>query len=87
VAALRRQVLGFWGTVRTLLGLLPSGNRELEHIVGVVRGQSKLSKKMLFLSRSQQVFHFWHIIHRPFSYAFAVLACIHIVTAILLGYL
>jgi hypothetical protein len=42
---------------------------------------------MLFLSRSQQVFNLWHIVHRPFSYAFAVLACIHIVTAILLGYL
>jgi hypothetical protein len=87
VASLRRQVLGFWGTLRTLFGLLPSGNRELEHIVGVVRGQSTLAKKMLFLSRSQQVFNLWHVVHRPFSYAFAVLACIHIVTAILLGYL
>jgi len=87
VAALRRQVLGFWGTLRTLFGLLRSGNRDLEHIVAVVRGQSKLSKKMLFLARSQQVFNLWHIVHRPFSYAFAVLACIHIVTAILLGYL
>jgi hypothetical protein len=87
VASLRRRVLGFWGALRTLFGLLPSGNRDLEHIVGVVRGQSKLSKKMLFLSRSQQVFNLWHIVHRPFSYAFAVVAFIHIVTAILLGYL
>ena len=87
VAALRRRVLGFWGALRTVFGLLRSGNRDLEHIVAVVRGQSKLSKKMLFLSRSQQVFNLWHIVHRPFSYAFAVLACIHIVTAILLGYL
>jgi hypothetical protein len=87
VASLRRRVLGFWGTLRTLFGLLPSGNRELEHSIGVVRGQSTLAKKMLFLSRSQQVFNLWHVVHRPFSYAFAVLACIHIVTAILLGYL
>jgi hypothetical protein len=86
-ASLRRRVLGFWGSLRTLFGLLPSGERELEHIVAVARGQSKLSKKMLFLSRSHQVFDLWHIVHRPFSYAFAVLACIHIVTAILLGYL
>lgn len=86
-ASLRRRALGFWGSFRTLFGLLPSRMRELEHIVAVARGQSKLSKKMLFLSRSHQVFDLWHIVHRPFSYAFAVLACIHIVTAILLGYL
>ena len=86
-ASLRRRGLGFWGILRTLFGLLPSGNRELENIVAVARGQAKLSKKMLFLSRSHQVFDLWHIVHRPFSYAFAVLACIHIVTAILLGYL
>lgn len=87
VASLRRQVLGFGGTLRTLFGLLPSGNRELEHMIDIVRGQSTLSKKMLFLSRSQQVFHLWHVVHRPFSYAFALLAFIHIVTAMLLGYL
>lgn len=86
-ASLRRRVLGFWGILRTLFGLLPSQKRELEHIVSVARGQAKLSKKILFLSRSHQVFDLWHIVHRPFSYAFAVLACIHIVTAILLGYL
>ena len=80
-------MLGFWGSLRTLFGLLRSGNRELEHIVSVARGQSRLSKKILFLSRSHQVFDLWHIVHRPFSYAFAVLATIHIVTAILLGYL
>jgi hypothetical protein len=87
VAALRRRVLGSIGVVRTLGGLLPSTNRELEWTIEAVQKQSTLRKKMLFLSRSQQVFHFWHIIHRPFSYAFVVLALIHICTVLLLGYL
>jgi hypothetical protein len=87
VAALRRRVLGFGGSLRTLGGLLSSGNRELEWSIDLVRKQSMLRKKMLFLSRSQQVFHLWHIVHRPFSYAFVVLALIHIGAAVLLGYL
>jgi hypothetical protein len=87
VAGLRRKVLSSAGVLRTLGGLLPSKNRELEWTIALVRKQSALHKKMLFLSRSQRVFHLWHIVHRPFSYAFVVLALIHICAAILLGYL
>ena len=62
-------------------------NQELEWTIDLVQKQSALRKKTLFLSRSQQVFHLWHIVHRPFSYAFVVLALIHICAALLLGYL
>jgi len=30
--------------------------------------------------------HLWHIIHRPFSYSFAVLASIHVILMLMLGY-
>ena len=68
-------------------GLLPSKNHELESVVHTVKRQATLSKKMVFLSRTQQVFQLWHVVHRPFSYAFVVLALLHIVTGMLLGYL
>jgi hypothetical protein len=87
VAALRRKVLSVGGVLRTLGGLLSSGNKDLEWTIALVRKQSMLRKKMVFLSRSQRVFHLWHIVHRPFSYAFVVLALIHICAAVLLGYL
>jgi hypothetical protein len=32
------------------------------------------------------VFHLWHVVHKPFSYAFAVLAILHIVLQFALGY-
>jgi hypothetical protein len=87
VASLRRKVLGFGRAFLALGGLLPSGNEELERIVHIARQQASLSKSMVFLSRTQQVFQLWHVIHRPFSYAFVVLAILHIATAMLLGYL
>lgn len=87
VASLRRRALGFGGIVLSLGGLLPSSNHELERVVQTVRQQAALSKRMVFLSRSQQVFQLWHVVHRPFSYAFVVLAILHIATAMLLGYL
>lgn len=87
VASLRRRVLGFGQVLLSLGGILSSNNTELERVVRAVRRQTALSKRMVFLSRTQQVFELWHVVHRPFSYAFVVLAILHIVTAMLLGYL
>jgi len=87
VASLRRRILGFGGVMLSLGGLLPSNNHELESVVQTVKRQATLSKRMVFLSRTQQVFQLWHVVHRPFSYAFVVLALLHIITAMLLGYL
>lgn len=87
VAALRRRVLGFGGVLLSVFGLLPSQNRELERIIQIARNQASLSKRMIFLSRTRQIFQLWHVVHRPFSYAFVVLALLHIATAMLFGYL
>ncbi|MGH9775436.1 MAG: hypothetical protein ACRD50_10875 [Candidatus Acidiferrales bacterium] len=87
IAALRRTVLGMAGATFSLGGILASGNQELETVVRAARKQAALSKRMIFLSRSQRVFQLWHVVHRPFSYAFVVLAVLHIATAMLLGYL
>lgn len=87
IARLRWRVLPFSMILLTLGGLLPSGNSEVEKVIRSARQQAALSKRILFLSRSQQVFHLWHVVHRPFSYSFAVLACIHIGVVLLLGYM
>ena len=62
------------------------GSQDLEDVISSVRKQASLSKKILLLSKTQELFRLWHIIHRPFSYSFAILAGIHILVALLLGY-
>ena len=85
IARLRLRCLGAREAFATLGGLLPSGRPELERVIGIARRQAALSKRILFLSRSQQVFHLWHVVHRPFSYSFAVLALLHIGVVLLFG--
>jgi hypothetical protein len=87
VAGLRRASSGFGRKLFSAGGLLSSGNAEVEHVVRLVRHKASLSKRVVFLDQSQRVFHLWHVIHRPFSYAFAVLAMIHIVVVMGLGFL
>jgi hypothetical protein len=86
VARLRRHALSFGETLKTFFGFLPTQQRELEKAIKAAADEAALSKRLLFLSRSQKVFHLWHVVHKPFSYAFAVLAMVHIGLQFVLGY-
>ena len=86
IAGLRRAALRGSEHLTTLGGLLPTRHDELEKAIAVAREEAALSKRILFLSRTQQVFHLWHVIHRPFSYSFAVLALIHIGVVLMMGF-
>ncbi len=86
IAKLRRRTLRFSDKLQTLAGFLPARNADLERAISQAREEAALAKRVLFLSRSQQVFHLWHVVHKPFSYSFALLALIHIVAVIMMGY-
>jgi hypothetical protein len=86
VARLRRHALSGGQYITTVFGFFRSGNVHLEKAIAYAAEEAALSKRILFLSRSQKVFHLWHVVHKPFSYAFAVLALIHIATVMLMGY-
>lgn len=70
----------------SLIGFRRGHNLALERTIQLAREQSQISKKILFLSKSNEMFRLWHIIHRPFSYSFALLAAIHVVLMLMLGY-
>ena len=87
IARLRRRTLSSAQTVLCLGGLLQTTNLELENAVAMAREQASLLKRIAFLSRAQQVFYLWHVVHKPFSYSFALLAIVHISVVWLLGYI
>jgi hypothetical protein len=86
VASLRRARIGFGAKLRSAGGFFSSSNEEVEQVVRLVRQKASLSRRVLFLDKTQKVFHLWHVIHRPFSYTFAILAIIHIVVVMGLGF-
>jgi len=86
VARLRRHALAFSQKVTTLGGFLPTRHSDLEKAIATAREEASTAKRVLFLARSQQVFHLWHVVHKPFSYTFAVLAVIHVAVVMMMGY-
>jgi hypothetical protein len=83
---LRRKAFGSLGTGPFGAATRRLQERDLENVISCVKKQASLSKRILFLSKTQQLFQLWHIVHLPFSYSFAILALIHIAVALLLGY-
>ena len=86
VAKLRRHALSAGGTLTTLGGFLSTRHRALEKAITAAREEAATAKRVLFLGRSQQVFHLWHVVHKPFSYTFALLAIFHIVVVMMMGF-
>jgi hypothetical protein len=77
VSLLRLQSTGLPAWVSSLFGFLPTRDAKLERGIAFARKQAQLSKRILFLTRTGQVFRLWHVVHRPFCYLFAVLALPH----------
>jgi hypothetical protein len=86
VSLVRLQTAGFGPWLFSFCGLRQTNDVKLERAIRVASTQASLSKRILFLSRTQQVFQLWHVVHRPFSYAFAILAVLHIGIALFMGY-
>ncbi len=86
VSRLRRRVLGPGERLLTLGGFLASRHRDLESVIASVRRQARLRAKIAFLNRVRQMFHLWHVVHRPFSLSFALLVLVHLGVVLMLGY-
>jgi hypothetical protein len=81
---LRQAGVGPW--VFSCFGLFATRDKKLERAILLTQKQASLSQSITFLSRTQRIFQLWHIVHRPFSYAFAILAILHIGIALFMGY-
>jgi hypothetical protein len=83
---LRLREAGFGAWVFSGLGLFSTRDKKLERAIRLAQTQAALSQSITFLGRTQRIFQLWHVIHRPFSYAFAILAILQIGIALFMGY-
>ena len=60
--------------------------KQLRHLIKLARERSLLQRRIALMSRVQQLFHYWHVIHKPFAFVMYVVMAIHITVAIWTGY-
>jgi hypothetical protein len=72
--------------LRSRVGAHVADHAHVSQALAAVRKQAALSKDALFLAKVQQMFRMWHVVHRPFSYSLAIMATLHILVVVFLGY-
>jgi hypothetical protein len=87
IAALRLRYMSPRDALASCAGLRRGNNLHLEWVIGLARQQAIVRKRTAFLARAEQVFCLWHVVHKPFSYAFAILALLHIAVAMIMGFI
>ena len=55
-------------------------------IVVIAKKKSMLLRKIAFLATAERLFHYWHVVHQPFSIIMFVILIVHVVVTVSLGY-
>ncbi len=79
--------------VRTKLGYLRKvlrrndlPRKDRKDILGIVKKELRLSRRIARLQRMQQLFKYWHVVHMPFALIMLVVVIIHIGVTVAMGY-
>ncbi len=60
--------------------------KEMKQFKHSLRRIVKMDRQIAFWHAAQSLFHYWHVIHKPFAYTMIVIMFIHIAVAVSLGY-
>ncbi|HEY6555248.1 MAG TPA: hypothetical protein VI669_17960 [Vicinamibacteria bacterium] len=52
----------------------------------VVRQKAQAHRRLLIWERVQELFHYWHVVHKPFAVVMYLFMVVHIVVAVMTGY-
>lgn len=63
-----------------------SRHRGSAELLRTIRQKALLQRRLLLWNRLQELFHHWHVLHKPFAVVMYVFMILHIAVAILTGY-
>ena len=59
--------------------------KELSYLARAIARQRAVAQRIAFLEVVQKIFHWWHVIHKPFAYAIFLVLTLHIILTMSLG--
>ena len=73
-------------TQRELAAKFNIPHEHLTEFMQTTRRQTLLKRRIAILNQVQQMFHYWHVIHKPFAIIMYVVMMVHIVVSVWTGY-
>ncbi len=60
--------------------------KQKHELVSLLYQKNKLTRRIRFLNRIHQVFHYWHVFHKPFAILMYLIMFVHVGITVWLGY-
>jgi len=75
-------------TLKKLVGnsMIDRSARDVHRATGIITSRALLVRKALLLDVFQQIFYYWHLIHKPFAFVMILIMILHVMIVTLLGY-
>ena len=62
------------------------GQKVMHDVYKIARQRMTLMRRIAFLEQLKRIFHYWHVIHLPFTIILFVILIVHVAVAIAFGY-
>ncbi len=72
--------------VRNVMRAVPLPRRELREFTALAFARALLRRRVALLAQVHQIFHYWHVVHKPFAIIMYLIMLIHIGIAIWTGH-
>ncbi len=72
--------------ISTIMQMTNLPHDKMKSLRHYIRKRIKISRQIAFWSSAHRLFHYWHVIHKPFAYTMIVIMLIHTGLVIAFGY-
>ena len=55
-------------------------------VLATAKARVLLGRRILFHNRIRELFHYWHVIHKPFAFLMLIIMVVHVGVTVALGY-
>ena len=67
-------------------GHSPSPTGVIDEVVALARESSVLQRRIALLDSMSELFHYWHVFHKPFAYVMLIIMVVHVAVTVAFGY-
>jgi len=59
---------------------------QIVRLIEIIKKKAILHRRIILWNKIHQLFHYWHVIHKPFAIIMYIIMVIHVVLTLILGY-
>lgn len=60
--------------------------KAIQRIIRMTKMKALLYRRKVFLGTVSNIFHYWHVIHKPFAWVMIIIMMVHVTVVVLMGY-